>query len=114
MSSLHIVVSIKVEVKMLDKDIDTGNVKFVSYTGKYPGLCCGILTLNIDGKDYTWENGLLYSGGAVYVDGAEECVTYGEWIIRVDEIPDEIKKYAHEIDKVVNKNIEHGCCGGCM
>lgn len=99
---------------MLDKNIGTENVKFVSYTGKYPSLCCGELTLNIDGKDYTWKDGLISSGGSVYVDGAEEAITYGEWTIHVDEIPDEIKKYAHEIDKVINTNIEHGCCGGCL
>ena len=26
------------------------NVKFISYTGKYPNLCCGDLTLEIDGE----------------------------------------------------------------
>jgi hypothetical protein len=27
-------------------------VKFVSYTGEYPNLCSGVLTLEIDGKQY--------------------------------------------------------------
>ena len=28
------------------------HVKFISYTGKYPNLCGGILTLEIDGKKH--------------------------------------------------------------
>lgn len=27
------------------------HVKFISYTGKWPNLCSGILTLEIDGKE---------------------------------------------------------------
>lgn len=27
------------------------HVKFVNYTGRYPNLCNGILTLEIDGKE---------------------------------------------------------------
>lgn len=27
------------------------HVKFVSYTGRYPNLCSGILTLEIDGEN---------------------------------------------------------------
>lgn len=30
------------------------NVQFVSYTGKYPNLCGGILTLIICGKEYVF------------------------------------------------------------
>lgn len=26
------------------------NIKFISYTGEYPNLCRGVLTLKIDGK----------------------------------------------------------------
>lgn len=28
------------------------NVKFISYTGKYPCLCMGVLTLEIEGEKY--------------------------------------------------------------
>ena len=27
-------------------------IKFISYTGKYPNLCSGVLTIEIDGKEY--------------------------------------------------------------
>ena len=33
------------------ENLYTGKVKFVSYTGKFPNLCSGVLTLNIDGKE---------------------------------------------------------------
>lgn len=50
-------------------DSRVDHVKFVSYTGKYPTLCSGNLTLLIDGenvefdgiKDRFWE-----SGGCVF------------------------------------------------
>lgn len=34
---------------VINKPITTGDVKFISYTGKYPALCCGVLTLEING-----------------------------------------------------------------
>lgn len=30
------------------------HVKFISYDGKYPNLCRGVLILNIDGKNYSF------------------------------------------------------------
>ena len=30
------------------------HVEFISYTGRYPNLCSGILTLRIDGKEVTF------------------------------------------------------------
>ena len=32
----------------------TQHVKFISYTGEYPNLCKGVLTLEIDGVEYTF------------------------------------------------------------
>ena len=45
-------------------------VEFVSYTGKYPNLCSGVLTLKINGKIYTFGYGQKYdkfweSGGGL-------------------------------------------------
>lgn len=34
------------------KNNETNHVKFVSYTGKWPNLCSGVLTLEIDGIEY--------------------------------------------------------------
>lgn len=96
------------------------HVEFVSYTGKYPNLCSGTLTLKIDGAEWRFgykEKNLPFwrSGGSCgFNDNWEECVTVGEWVIDVLGLPEEIKKYATEIDEVFNENVEFGCCGGCI
>ena len=89
------------------------HVKFVSYTGKYPNLCSGNLTLLIDGetvkfdgiKDRFWE-----SGG--FISDDYEDVYKEEWIISIDDLPEKYRKYAYEIDRVFNAHVPHGCCGG--
>ncbi len=104
------------------------HVKFISYTGKYPCLCYGILTLEIDGRkcvfghDYTklkiggFKDGhydtFWDSGGDV--DYKTNKITKGEWQIRVEELPEYYKEYAEEIDRVFNENVPYGCCGGCL
>lgn len=86
-------------------------VKFISYDGKYPCLCYGVLTVEIDGKRYDLDN-ILISGGLA--DWQADLVLKGPWEIKKDELPDEIKKYAREILKRVNANVPFGCCGGCI
>ena len=115
----------------------TGRVKFISYTGKWPNLCSGVLTLEIDGKEYKFGhnysnyhfdasgngyfsdesennpnfNSFWVSGGHITSDyGIEE----GEWEIDVDEIPPQFQDLAAEIDAVFNANVPYGCCGGCI
>lgn len=104
---------------------NTEHVKFISYTGGYPNLCSGDLTLEIDGENVVFGNvygtgmrkrtGIQpifwHSGG--YVGDDYEAYT-GEWQIDVEEIPEEYRKYASEIDKVFNDNVPYGCCGGCI
>ena len=74
----------------------TEHVEFVNYTGSFPNLCRGVLTLKIDGeivKEY-------YSH-------------LGEWEISLNELPEQYRQYAREIDVVFNSCVRHGCCGGC-
>jgi len=91
------------------------HVQFVSYTGKWPILCDGILVLKINGTKYdfgTYSNKyprFWSSGGSCFRNQTET----NEWIIYYDKLPDELKPYAEEIDTVFNQNVEHGCCGGC-
>lgn len=105
----------------------TKHVKFISYTGRYPNLCHGILTLEIDGIEYTFgrdyrnnQNGdyssFWYTGGRCGFthNYAHSYVNTGEWTIDCNDLPDEFKKYAAEIDEVFNENVEYGCCGGCL
>ena len=101
------------------------HVKFVSYTGRYPNLCSGTLTLEIDGVEYTFGGSykepktdfesFWCSGGSVWIDiEGNEHVADGEWSIDVDELPEQFRKYAQEIDEVFNTNVAWGCCGGCI
>lgn len=86
-------------------------IEFVSYTGEYPCLCYGVLTLKIDGKLYELKN-FLISGGST--DWQSSDVTTGEWEINEEELPEEIRPFSKQIAEVVNANVEHGCCGGCL
>lgn len=101
-------------------DAVNSNVKFVSYSGKYPCLCFGTLVLNIDGKEVRFgskfkDENVDYprfwsSGGGIDND---YCAYSGEWVINVEDLPEQYRKYAAEINEVFNTNIEYGCCGGC-
>ena len=124
------------------KNSSNNRVKFISYTGEYPNLCSGILTLEIDGVKYKFghdlsnyhvdENGnwrhtdedpnnpnfesFWRSGGCV-TGGAPDWdfeVEHGEWEIDVDYLPELFWDVAEEIDRVFNENVPYGCCGGCI
>lgn len=103
------------------------NVEFVSYTGKWPCLCNGVLTMKIFGRTYIFGNSFLdeksdilpkfwYSGGGCGFTNnySESYVNKDQWIIDTDNLPEELKPYATEIDVVFNENVPHGCCGGCL
>lgn len=105
------------------------HVKFVSYTGEYPTLCSGILTLEIDGEEHIFgsfypartkpegaHNKFWMPGGGVHVIGDYDGfdVQYGAWGIDVEKLPEQFRKYAEEIDEVFNANVERACCGGCI
>ena len=103
-----------------NKESVTEHVKFISYTGRYPNLCSGDLTLEIDGEKVVFGNGYerkgVYmpfwcSGG--YISNDYEAHV-GEWQIDVSEIPEQYRKYASEIDEAFNVNVPYGCCGGCI
>lgn len=87
------------------------DVEFISYTGKWPNLCSGELTLKINGqirKDIE-----ISSGGCCGFnsDYSESYIEHGPWHVFV---PEDLKNYEHEIEKIVNENIPEGCCGGCL
>lgn len=105
----------------------TSHVEFMSYTGSYPNLCSGILTVKIDGKivkfghdlsKYDCDTGkykdnnedkFWHSGGRCGRHGIEK----DEWEIHEDEVQEKYRKYIVELDYVINSNIPFGCCGGC-
>lgn len=84
-------------------------VEFVKYTGKYPNLCRGVLFLKIDGETLVLSRGCLTSTGSC--DWRSDITIEGEWFVNVPEKYDE---YSDEIHRVVNANVPHGCCGGCI
>ena len=124
-----------------NKKSENSRVKFISYTGEYPNLCSGVLTLEIDGVQYKFgHNYLAYhfddkgvggftdedpehpnfnsfwtSGGSVSHDGHWNWeVDTDEWEIDVNELPEQFWDVADEINEVFNENVPFGCCGGCI
>lgn len=106
------------------------HVEFVSYDGRWPNLCRGNLVLLIDGeraefhygyyKDEDAENGrykdFWVSGGSCgfSADWVESYVDEGRWEVWEGELPEKFRKYAEEIEEVINENMPWGCCGGCL
>lgn len=92
--------------------------EFVSYSGKYPNLCSGVLKFKVDGKLYTigknhyfW----LESGGRVsFDDNWRAEVIHGPWSISGKYLPKELLPYRKQIENMINENIPEGCCGGCI
>lgn len=99
---------------LINNSNNINHVEFVSYKSSDYALCLGVLTLKIDGEIVAFgKNGNRFwiSGGGITSD----YNTYnGEWVIDVNKIPEQYRKYATEIDAVINENVEHGCCGGCI
>ena len=112
------------------------NIEFVSYNGAYPNLCSGKLTVKIDGKEvsfgqttkfWSWEKdedladypSFWCSGGGVgFNDDWSEIVdSFCDWEMSSPSEKDyspEIWKLLPDILKVMNENVEGGCCGGCV
>ena len=87
------------------------DIEFVSYNGKYPNLCSGVLTLRVDGQIRQF-NRCLISGG--YCNVIEDLCALGEWEIK-DDVFSEFTENEKELIRVlVNKNVRPGCCGGCL
>lgn len=105
---------------LVNSTYEPGHVEFVSYDGKYPCLCSGTLHIKVNGKSYFfgphkplgtfWNTG----GECGWRKKWEDPYTIRkEWEINVEELPEELRPYAAEIDEVFNDNVEWGCCGGC-
>ena len=89
-------------------------VEFISYNGEYPCLCSGILEIKVNGKYYKLDH-ILLSGGSVWFDDSMgEHIEEGPWEISESGLPKELRPYIKQIEKVVNDNVEYGCCGGCI
>lgn len=97
-------------------------IKFIEYTGKYPNLCTGILTLDIDGEIVTFGGWggyqpFWYSGGKCGFLDSNYDETYcetKEWNLNKSALPNKYKNMGKELIQIFNKNVRWGCCGGCI
>lgn len=93
------------------------SVEFVSYDGEYPNLCSGLLVIKVNGKLYELRHFLSSCGKCYFNDDGNEIVTKGDWEIseyKLETYYPELIPFKEEIEKVVNENVEKGCCGGCL
>lgn len=90
-------------------------VKFISYDGKAPTLCSGTLVIEVAGVQFKLKD-VLESGGSVTFDEEwEDTITEGPWeIADYAKFPEELEPFKEKILELVNENVEHGCCGGCV
>ena len=103
-----------------DAVLNVGHVAFISYSGRYPRLCGGILALRIDGVVYGfgWDEKCQFrpfwrSGGYIR-NGSENYAAAGPWIVDADLLPAQFRPYANEIGRIMNAHMPQGCCGGCL
>ncbi len=104
-------------MKMVVYEDNIPHVEFIDYTGQFPILCLGTLTLKIDGEivEFTHKDKFWRTGGDVgFTCNHQPYVKKNEWKIIYEDLPKKYHKYASEIDEVFNRNVEHGCCGGCV
>lgn len=88
-------------------------VEFISYDGKYPCLCMGTLTIKVDGKIYHFYHAMISGGHVCRDESWNMWAEEGDWEVNLYEHP-ELEPYKEEITRLVNENVEHGCCGGCI
>lgn len=88
-------------------------VEFISYDGKWPCLCMGTLIIKVDGKTYKFEHAMISGGHICRDDDCDMWAERGDWEVNLYEHP-ELEPYKEEITRLVNENVEHGCCGGCI
>lgn len=90
------------------------NIEFIGYDGEYPCLCYGTLKIKVDDKEYDLEH-VMISGGRVYAteDYSDMWTEQDDWKLDLSSYP-ELEPYKEEITKLVNDNVEKGCCGGCI
>ena len=118
--------------------MNNSNIEFISYTGAYPNLCYGVLTVKVNGKKYEFGcykriplmnkgddyypemlPGFWTTGGYCGLDeNLDECVEKDSWemspLVNEDFYPKEIWECLNAILEVFNKNVPWGCCGGCL
>ena len=88
-------------------------IKFIEYTGKYPNLCSGTLVILFKGEEYRI-NGWTSGGSISFDDNWNAYVWHGDWSIDRKKLPLVLQPFHSDIEKLMNENVEKGCCGGCI
>lgn len=86
------------------------HIEFVKIYEKEWALCGSTVVLKINDQEIEFHR-ILSSGGSVSW-GDEDEINIGPWC--VGNLPEYLKKYEEEITKIINKNVDWGCCGGCI
>lgn len=86
------------------------HIEFVKIYEKEWALCGSTVVLKINDQEIEFHR-ILGSGGSVSW-GDEEEINIGPWCVR--NLPEYLEKYEEEITKVINDNVDWGCCGGCI
>ena len=116
-TTMNMPICLKYEEDYLEADIadHPPKIEFIKYTGKWPTLCSGELYFKVNGKEYKISG--LVPGGEVGFKGGyggESYIKKGPWRLHNHDFPKELKPYKRLITKMVNENVEQGCCGGCL
>lgn len=116
------------------------DIKFISYSGKYPNLCRGVLTVSIDGVEtkfgHNYSNWKVsenrftdedkekpnypefwMSGGYVSFDSDWNAnIGYGPWEYNGDleDYNEFDEETIQQLLEIFNSNVQDGCCGGCI
>lgn len=86
------------------------HIEFVKIYEKEWALCGSTVVLKINDQEIEFHR-ILGSGGSVSW-GDEDEINIGPWC--VGNLPEYLEKYEEEITKVINDNVDWGCCGGCI
>ena len=63
-------------------------VEFVSYDGKYPCLCMGVLTIKVNGKPYSFNHAMISGGRICRNEDWDMWAEQGDWSVDLDEHPE--------------------------
>jgi len=116
--------TVDTEPKKKRKAKSIQDIKIVSYTGRWPNLCSGILTFRTYSPGghstlYAWDN-VLESNGTCCASNDYEP-TEGPWSVRWDPYDPKTRREMEAfgpaaralLEKRINDSLEKGCCGGC-
>lgn len=89
------------------------NIEFISYNGEYPCLCHGTLSIKVNGKRHDLKYVMISGGNICHSEDWDMWAEQDDWKLDLSDYP-ELEPYKEEITKLVNDNVEKGCCGGCI